>query len=170
MQYASIAFYLSSLLLIIKTKLILLLCFQIFFNIIKMRCVELVKKEKDIFKLGMIVFFYRVNNLLIQTRHKASFGSGLTLNGSNLSGQNGSGSMIFSLRAGSGCCNRIFIHRNLKTGFGQKRRIRNLVYIDNSNRLADTGGARGGRQNLPRVAPTFPGLLLKKAEMTWRKY
>ena len=24
---------------------------------------------------------------------------------------------------------------------------------------------QGGRQNLPRVAPTFPGLLLKKAEM-----
>ena len=30
--------------------------------------------------------------------------------------------------------------------------------------------SRGGRQNIPRVAPTFPGLLLKKAEMTWRKY
>ena len=55
--YASIAFYLSSLLLFIKTKLILLLCLQIFFNIIKMRCVELVKKEKDVFKLGMIAFF-----------------------------------------------------------------------------------------------------------------
>ena len=27
-----------------------------------------------------------------------------------------------------------------------------------------------GNQNLPRAAPTFPGLLLKKAEMTWRKY
>ena len=28
----------------------------------------------------------------------------------------------------------------------------------------------GGNRNLPRAAPTFPGLLLKKAEMTWRKY